>query len=162
MAVITTKNLFALLFISIAFILARFPNSISRVLPLGLSSLFNSNHLKPSGPRTMSTTASVVAVPKTEDEWKAALNDLPATPEKIPAFFFGHGSPILQYPDELLGRGDAMEEYAGPKGPLARFLKDFGPTLLEKYKPKGILVFSAHWETHGERQGMALFDNNPF
>lgn len=31
--------------------------------------------------------------------------------------------------------------------------KDFGPALLSKYKPKGIVVFSAHWETLGERLG---------
>jgi aromatic ring-opening dioxygenase catalytic subunit (LigB family) len=28
---------------------------------------------------------------------------------------------------------------------------DFGPALIEKYRPKAILVFSAHWETDGER-----------
>jgi len=46
-----------------------------------------------------------------------------------------------------------MFEGMGPKSPLATFLKDFGPVLLEKYKPKAILVFSAHWETSGERLG---------
>lgn len=46
-----------------------------------------------------------------------------------------------------------MLKYQGQGGPLYRFLKDFGSTLLEKYKPKGIVVFSAHWETDGERQG---------
>jgi aromatic ring-opening dioxygenase catalytic subunit (LigB family) len=28
-----------------------------------------------------------------------------------------------------------------------------GPALLAKYQPKGILVFSAHWETNGEQLG---------
>ena len=43
----------------------------------------------------------------------------------------------------------------GPTGPLAAFLEDFGPALLKKYKPKGIVVFSAHWESSGERLGMS-------
>lgn len=30
-------------------------------------------------------------VPMTRPQWKQALDDLPATPEKIPAFFFAHG-----------------------------------------------------------------------
>ncbi|KAH8117231.1 Extradiol ring-cleavage dioxygenase, class III enzyme, subunit B [Phellopilus nigrolimitatus] len=103
------------------------------------------------------------AVPKTEEEWKAALDALPATPEKIPAFFFGHGSPILQWPDSIADRmrRGPMGEYCGPDGPLARFLKTFGPTLLDKYKPKGILVFSAHWETRGERLVTDYGDNQP-
>lgn len=41
----------------------------------------------------------------------------------------------------------------GPRGPLAAFLKDFGPALLKKYNPKAIVVFSAHWETRGETLG---------
>ena len=41
----------------------------------------------------------------------------------------------------------------GPRGPLAEFLRDFGPALLHKYKPQAVVVFSAHWETSGERQG---------
>jgi 4,5-DOPA dioxygenase extradiol len=44
-----------------------------------------------------------------------------------------------------------MAAYQGPNGPLAKFLAEFGPTLLKKYQPKGIVVFSAHWETQGER-----------
>lgn len=93
------------------------------------------------------------AAPKTQAEWKAALDSLPSTPDKIPSFFFGHGSPMLLLPDRKLTGTDAIQNYAGPKGPLSHFLKDFGPALLEKYKPKGILVFSAHWETQGERLG---------
>lgn len=104
---------------------------------------------------TNGTTLSAPAVPTTPKEWNAALNSLPATPEKIPAFFFGHGSPILQWPDTIPPPGgmQSMYESSGPKGPLAQFLSSFGPAILEKYKPKGILVFSAHWETRGERQG---------
>lgn len=100
----------------------------------------------------MTTTTSI---PKTRDQWRAALNELPATPDKIPAFFFAHGSPMLQWPEGEHTRG--FPESMGPKGLLAQFLQDFGPHLLEKYKPKGILVFSAHWETSKERLGMKVF-----
>ena len=78
--------------------------------------------------------------PRSQKEWRKALDELPSTPENIPAFFFAHGSPMLESP-------------RGRDGPLANFLRDFGPLLLEKYKPKGIAVFSAHWETNGERLG---------
>ncbi|KAH8923337.1 Extradiol aromatic ring-opening dioxygenase [Atractiella rhizophila] len=44
---------------------------------------------------------------------------------------------------------------------LSQFLKDFGNTLLEKYKPKAILVFSAHWETYEERLVTDYGDSNP-
>lgn len=95
-------------------------------------------------------------LPRTRDQWRAALDALPATPDNIPAFFFGHGSPMLQWPDmappPMMGSGNILK-HMGPKGPLAQFLGDFGPVLLEKYKPKGILVFSAHWETGRERLG---------
>lgn len=30
-------------------------------------------------------------VPTTRPQWNNALDELPATPEKIPAFFFAHG-----------------------------------------------------------------------
>jgi aromatic ring-opening dioxygenase catalytic subunit (LigB family) len=79
-----------------------------------------------------------------------ALEALPATPAKIPAFFFSHGSPMLAM-DASARRASA---HHGPSGPLFRFLSHFGPTLLKKYQPKGILVFSAHWETTSERLGL--------
>ena len=82
---------------------------------------------------------SNVKEPRTQSEWRQTLDSLPSTPDNIPAFFFAHGSPILVS--------------SGRKGPLATFLADFGPALLQKYQPKGIVVFSAHWETLGERLG---------
>ncbi|KAK2467059.1 hypothetical protein APHAL10511_001317 [Amanita phalloides] len=85
--------------------------------------------------------------------WRKALDELPATPNNIPAFFFSHGSPRL-----LFG---GANDYMGPNGPLATFLADFGPALLQKYKPKGIVVFSAHWETEGERLVSDYGDENP-
>jgi len=84
---------------------------------------------------------------------------LPATPENIPVFFFAHGSPVLAFtnPEEM----GPMGKYQGRNSPLYEFLKDFGPTLLKKYNPKGIVVFSAHWETEGERQVTDYGDENP-
>lgn len=107
---------------------------------------------RPSSLQNMSNTS--VRLPKTQADWRKALDALLSTPNKIPSFFFAHGSPMLALPDsgssrmpkEVLG---AM----GPKGHLASFLGDFGPSLLKKYNPKGIIVFSAHWETDGERLG---------
>ena len=46
---------------------------------------------------------------------------------------------------------DALRETQGPDGTLAQFLRDLGPALLEKYKPRAIVVFSAHWETSNEQ-----------
>lgn len=63
---------------------------------------------------------------------------------------------MLLSPDADKRQGDPVMEHMGPKGPLATFLKDFGPALLKKYQPKGIVVFSAHWETAGERVGVFL------
>lgn len=83
-------------------------------------------------------------------DWQQALKSLPATPAKIPAFFFSHGSPMLAM------EGGTMA-YQGPTGPLSTFLSQFGPTLLKKYQPKGIVVFSAHWETGSERLGLYYF-----
>ncbi|PFH49113.1 hypothetical protein AMATHDRAFT_63834 [Amanita thiersii Skay4041] len=97
--------------------------------------------------------------------WRKALDALPTSPPKIPAFFFAHGSPSLAFNESLLGTltgpvGE-MRRYLGPTGPLATFLKDFGPDLLKKYNPKGIVVFSAHWETQGERLVTDYGDENP-
>lgn len=95
-------------------------------------------------------------LPKTRDEWLTALDALPsnASSSRIPSFFFAHGSPMLAYPDDETSRfGDDTMSHMGPRGPLATFLKDFGPALLKKYNPKAIVVFSAHWETLGETLG---------
>ncbi|KAK7440216.1 hypothetical protein VKT23_017158 [Stygiomarasmius scandens] len=99
------------------------------------------------------------SVPVTQEAWRAAIASLPATLDNIPSFFFAHGSPALAG-NLGMGRG-GIQEYQGPEGPLAKFMKDFGPALLEKYKPKAIVVFSAHWETMGERLVTDYGDENP-
>lgn len=91
------------------------------------------------------------ALPKNQADWLKALDELPSTPERIPAFFFAHGSPMLAFPESETP--DGLPSAMGPKGPLASFLKDFGPALIKKYQPKGIAVFSAHWETSDARVG---------
>ncbi|KAG1756238.1 Extradiol ring-cleavage dioxygenase class III enzyme subunit B [Suillus paluster] len=99
-----------------------------------------------------------MSFPKTQSEWRTAFDSLPSTPEKIPAFFFGHGSPSL-----IAGQASnpVMLKAMGPEGDLANFLRDFGPALRAKYKPKGIVVFSAHWETIGVRHVTDYGDRNP-
>ncbi|TFK86381.1 Extradiol aromatic ring-opening dioxygenase [Polyporus arcularius HHB13444] len=112
----------------------------------------------------MSTSSGTKpSLPKTQEEWRKALDDLPARTDKIPAFFFGHGSPMLAFPEKSANARGMGEVYKamGPTGPLGTFLKDFGPALLRKYNPKGIVVFSAHWETQGERLVTDYGDENP-
>jgi hypothetical protein len=45
-----------------------------------------------------------------QKNWRKNLDELPATPEKIPSFFFGHGSPMLANDRDLFGGG--IFEYA--------------------------------------------------
>ncbi|KAJ7649706.1 Extradiol ring-cleavage dioxygenase, class III enzyme, subunit B [Roridomyces roridus] len=85
-------------------------------------------------------------LPAMQMEWRKVLDELPDTPKKIPAFFFGHGGSVTIGPDS---------------DSVATFLKDFGPALLKKYQPKGIVVFSAHWETDGERLVTDYGETNP-
>ncbi|KAG8953374.1 hypothetical protein FRC00_006367 [Tulasnella sp. 408] len=108
------------------------------------------------------------AYPTTKDEWQKALSELPEVKEgdgkKIPAFFFAHGSPMLIWPKNKAPRpgpfGD-MLKYQGPESPLADFLKDFGKVILEKYKPKALVVFSAHWEESGDMLVTDYGEENP-
>ncbi|CAD6572211.1 MAG: hypothetical protein CYPHOPRED_004747 [Cyphobasidiales sp. Tagirdzhanova-0007] len=74
-------------------------------------------------------------------EWLSALESLPEG-GRIPSFFFGHGSEAYS------------SKYEGE-------LMDFGETLLRKYKPKGIVVFSGHWETDRVRHVTDYADENP-
>lgn len=94
---------------------------------------------------------STATIPKNREGWLQALDSLPASPARIPAFFFAHGSPMLAFPESETK--DGLTHHMGPNGPLGSFLRDFGPALLKKYNPKGIAVFSAHWETTETRVG---------
>ena len=62
-------------------------------------------------------------------------------------------APLLIWPERLQA-SLPLDSIGGPRGPNAQFLKDFGRTLMEKYNPKAIVVFSAHWETQGHIEGM--------
>ena len=135
-----------LLSILSAAIVFRFKSYFPRVLaPVSYPTMSTSNGTRPS-------------LPKTQEEWRKALDELPSRTDKIPAFFFGHGSPALAFPKKDVAAMGEVWKTMGPTGPLAAFLEDFGPALLKKYKPKGIVVFSAHWETSGERLGMSSMD----
>ncbi|GAA6043180.1 hypothetical protein JCM8097_008714 [Rhodosporidiobolus ruineniae] len=87
----------------------------------------------------------------TPEEWRKELEQLPTleqTGGAIPSIFLAHGSPMLIHPPHLANqRGGSIGDIQGPTGPLAVFLTDLGPALVEKYKPKAVVVFSAHWET---------------
>jgi hypothetical protein len=140
---IITLSVFAILFAALA---PRF----SRFLPFIAS---------PTS-RNMSATADTVtqtapALPRTQEEWRAALDSLPSsTPNGIPAFYFAHGSPMLAMPQAgSHPRLGGVSHDMGPRSVHAQFLSDFGPALLEKYRPKGIVVFSAHWDEKGDRLG---------
>ncbi|KAA1109006.1 hypothetical protein PGT21_030653 [Puccinia graminis f. sp. tritici] len=79
-------------------------------------------------------------------QWNASLAELPARQSEdgvIPAFFFAHGYPSVVFQSESAARRGLQSV----GGSLHNFLKDFGPALMEKYRPKGIVVFSAHWES---------------
>ncbi|KAF7338653.1 4,5-DOPA dioxygenase extradiol-like protein [Mycena venus] len=116
----------------------------------------------PASASQATLTSDMTDVKALQEKWRKNLDELPSTPEKIPVFFFGHGSPILETNSNNRGPGfDAVLAWGGPKGPLATFLKDFGPALLKKYQPKGIVVFSAHWETQTERLVTDYGDDNP-
>lgn len=103
-------------------------------------------------------------IPTLREQWRSALAELPSTPDNIPAFFLAHGQPMIIWPKDVPppdGRLAGLYAWGGREGPLAQFLDDFGPALLEKYRPKGIVVFSAHWETERERLVTDYGDENP-
>ncbi|KAH9001468.1 Extradiol ring-cleavage dioxygenase class III enzyme subunit B [Lactarius akahatsu] len=103
-------------------------------------------------------------LPLTRSAWQDRLATLQGSPDSIPSFFFGHGSPVLAIPSNVADRDPqwrSIIKHSGLESPLANFLRDFGPALLSKYQPKGILVFSAHWETEGEQLVTDYGDENP-
>ena len=108
---------------------------------------------------TICLTTMASDLPLTRSAWQDRLSTLPGSPDAIPSFFFGHGSPLMAFSSDGADRDTrwhSVIKHVGPESPLANFLRDFGPTLLAKYQPKGILVFSAHWETKGEKLGTSF------
>ncbi|KIJ34630.1 hypothetical protein M422DRAFT_34980 [Sphaerobolus stellatus SS14] len=99
--------------------------------------------------------SSSSGIPKTPAAWQEALAALPSFENtgKIPAFYFGHGQPMLMWPESMPDPETDIFEFVGPK--------DFGPVLLEKYKPKAIVVFSGHWETSEEQLVTDYGNENP-
>ncbi|GAA98344.1 hypothetical protein E5Q_05029 [Mixia osmundae IAM 14324] len=102
----------------------------------------------------------MATAPQTRTQWRAALAALPTLEEtkgRIPSFFYAHGHPGLLWPAGL----PSMMDWGigGPGGPLSTFLQDFGKELLSKYRPKAVLVFSAHWETSSPQ--VTDYDDNP-
>eukprot|EP00128_Syssomonas_multiformis_P008519 Colp12_sorted_trinity150504_noHs@3337 len=89
-----------------------------------------------------------------EAKWEQALKALPdpTTSGKLPAFYLAHGSPLLVWPKStpIGGPFKNLAKIGGPNGQHAAFLKYFGKFILKNYKPKALVVFSAHWETQGE------------
>ncbi len=63
---------------------------------------------------------------------------------------------MLLSPEKEANKMASLKSVGGPRGLHAQFLKQFGPFLLNKYKPKAIVVFSAHWETRGTIEGTSL------
>lgn len=149
---ILSISFFSLSVLSAIFLLTLSQSSftISRRF-LRLPKSFQLKHTTSTGMSSSFTAAQL--------EWRKVLDELPANSDKIPAFFFAHGSPILAFPPDAQVPGimGAMFTHSGPNGPLSAFLKDFGPALLKKYDPKGIVVFSAHWETSKDRLGASQF-----
>lgn len=69
---------------------------------------------------------------------------------------------MLIHPPHLANaRGGPLGAVQGPKAPLAWFLKDLGPALMDKYRPKAIVVLSAHWESPGGGLVTDYGDENP-
>jgi len=111
------------------------------------------------------SSSSRPPLPVTRPAWQERLATLPGDPDHIPAFFFAHGSPVLTISNndspDLNPQMRALVQHGGLESPFANFLRDFGPALLAKYQPKGILVFSAHWETEGEQLVTDYGEDNP-
>ncbi|KAI8925817.1 Extradiol ring-cleavage dioxygenase, class III enzyme, subunit B [Entophlyctis helioformis] len=93
--------------------------------------------------------------------WKTALlRASTAGRTRMPVVSLAHGSPMLIMPESAgKSKFDDVNSIGGPNGRLATFLTEFGPFLLDEYKPKALVVFSAHWETSNGVEIMS-YDKN--
>lgn len=110
----------------------------------------------------MEETTQQQAPRDTRDGWRAALDALPKVEPggTLPSIFLAHGSPLLLFPRQYpLPFGD-LNTIGGPGGPHSAFLVDFGKFIMEKYQPKAVVVFSAHWETKGHLEVMSYEKNH--
>ncbi|GAA5901164.1 hypothetical protein JCM5296_006287 [Sporobolomyces johnsonii] len=140
---------------------------LSALLPTYLTG-YTTTTAAPTSTRMASSTATKLdgaEVINTPEDWKKELELLPSLEEnggKVPSVFLAHGQPFLLYPRAAAGgMAGALGEVQGPGGLLSQFLKDLGPCLIKKYKPKAIVVFSAHWETPGGGVVTDYGDENP-
>ena len=124
----------------------------------------------PQSSRMASTTSHTsngdgAEVNDTPAQWRAELDALPSLEElggRIPSVFLAHGQPMLITPPRLAAqRGGPLAKIQGPDGLLVQFLRDLGPHLLDKYRPRAIVVLSAHWETPGGGMTTDYGDENP-
>ncbi|GAA5991639.1 hypothetical protein JCM10908_001068 [Rhodotorula pacifica] len=135
-------------------------------------------HTQPSTPIPTSSRAAAYSsmtsstgrndgaeVNESPELWRKELAALPSLEELggvLPSIFLAHGSPMLIHPPHLAdARGGPLASVQGPNGGLANFLKDLGPVIMEKYRPKAIVVLSAHWETPGGGVVTDYGDENP-
>ncbi|GAA5860380.1 hypothetical protein JCM8547_003485 [Rhodosporidiobolus lusitaniae] len=104
----------------------------------------------------------------TPEEWRKELDALPSLEETgraISSAFLAHGQCMLVYTPNLAtshSRLAAIADLQGPSGTLANSLKDLGPALMDKYKPKAIVFFSAYWETEHGVVVTDYGDENPY
>lgn len=69
------------------------------------------------------------------------------TADPLPAFFFAHGTPALLKEAEFFKERFGSEFEGYHDGPQADYLRQLGKQIMSDYRPKALVVFSAHWET---------------
>ncbi|KAL2313027.1 4,5-DOPA dioxygenase extradiol-like protein [Schizosaccharomyces pombe] len=92
-------------------------------------------------------------------DWMSRMRSVPQPERLIPALYLAHGSPFLMLPQSSDDEVFSNDSKLG--GLHYQFLEQLGPFLLEKFKPKGIIVFSAHYESRGSVEVYSRDDENP-
>ncbi|KAK7208348.1 aromatic ring-opening dioxygenase LigB subunit [Myxozyma melibiosi] len=106
-----------------------------------LSSLFRTAAPGASSPASIASTTirkSVATPLSLMASSDSALPDNSAAQNRTPVYFFSHGGPTFMYSDKDSDGGD-----------LGAFntLRKIGKEIVEKVKPKAVVVFSAHWQS---------------